>query len=889
TDFIIAVNLISPDGRYDDVFLSNYAEINITEVLKRIPGVGQVIIYGEREYSMRVWLDPNKLASLGLTASDVVNAVREQNQQVAAGAIGQPPAPRGQQFQYTINTLGRLDEVSEFENIIVRTQPDGSVVRVKDVARVELGAEDYDSYVHLNGVSTANIGVLALPGAGGNDLNVAKQVRSEMERLSKRFPEGLEYEIIYDTTLFVKESIKEVIKTLFEAILLVFFVVYIFLQGWRATLIPAITIPVCLIGTFALINALGFSINLLTLFGLVLATGLVVDDAIVVVENVTRQIEEKGMKPRDAAREAMREVTGPIIATSLVLMAVFIPVAFIPDITGQFYRQFALTIACSIGISALNALTLSPALCAVFLRPETGKQGLLSRKFNQGFDWLKGFYENCVKDFTTRWRIVLAVFIVLLGVTYFIFRKVPTGFIPNEDQGYFVVNIQTPDGSSLERTTKAVNQVEKILLSTPGMADVLTFGGYSFVTSASDPNTASMFPILEPWSERKSKKLQIDAILADVREKFAGVSGAVVTAFNPPAIQGLGFAGGFQFELQDIGSVGLKTLQDVMNEMIDKGNGRPELTSLFSSFTADTPKLYIDLDRTKAKLLDISISDVFDTLQTYLGALYVNDFNKYGRVYRVFMQADEDARSSRDDINRLYVRTSGGQMVPLSTLVDVRSVVGPQTITHYNLYRSAEIDGQSASGFSSGQAIKAMEELAGKLLPDGMGYEWTGIAYQEIKAGNLAPFIFALALVFVFLFLAALYESWIMPFMIILAVPLALLGALGAQWLRGLDNDVYCQIGLVMLIGLASKNSILIVEFAKRRREEGASIIDAALEAARIRLRPILMTAFAFILGVLPLVIASGAGANSRHSLGTAVFGGMIVATLLSLLVVPIF
>ncbi len=889
TDFIIAVNLISPDGRYDDVFLSNYAEINITEVLKRIPGVGQVIIYGEREYSMRVWLDPNKLASLGLTASDVVNAVREQNQQVAAGAIGQPPAPRGQQFQYTINTLGRLDEVSEFENIIVRTQPDGSVVRVKDVARVELGAEDYDSYVHLNGISTANIGVLALPGAGGNDLNVANQVRSEMERLSKRFPEGLEYEIIYDTTLFVKESIKEVIKTLFEAILLVFFVVYIFLQGWRATLIPAITIPVCLIGTFALINALGFSINLLTLFGLVLATGLVVDDAIVVVENVTRQIEEKGMKPRDAAREAMREVTGPIIATSLVLMAVFIPVAFIPDITGQFYRQFALTIACSIGISALNALTLSPALCAVFLRPETGKQGLLSRKFNQGFDWLKGFYENCVKDFTTRWRIVLAVFIVLLGVTYFIFRKVPTGFIPNEDQGYFVVNIQTPDGSSLERTTKAVNQVEKILLSTPGMADVLTFGGYSFVTGASDPNTASMFPILEPWSERKSKKLQIDAILADVREKFAGVSGAVVTAFNPPAIQGLGFAGGFQFELQDIGSVGLKTLQDVMNEMIDKGNGRPELTSLFSSFTADTPKLYIDLDRTKAKLLDISISDVFDTLQTYLGALYVNDFNKYGRVYRVFMQADEDARSSRDDINRLYVRTSGGQMVPLSTLVDVRSVVGPQTITHYNLYRSAEIDGQAATGFSSGQAIKAMEVLAGEILPDGMGYEWTGIAYQEIKAGNLAPFIFALALVFVFLFLAALYESWIMPFMIILAVPLALLGALGAQWLRGLDNDVYCQIGLVMLIGLASKNSILIVEFAKRRREEGASIIDAALEAARIRLRPILMTAFAFILGVLPLVVASGAGANSRHSLGTAVFGGMIVATLLSLLVVPVF
>jgi hydrophobe/amphiphile efflux-1 (HAE1) family protein len=887
TDFVIAVNLISPDGKYDDLFLSNYAEINITEVLKRIPGVGQVIIYGEREYSMRVWLDPDKLASLGLTASDVANAVREQNQQVAAGAIGQPPAPRGQQFQYTITTLGLLDEVSEFEDIIVRTQSDGSVVRIKDVARVELGAQDYSSYVHIDGRATANIGVLTFPGA--NDLEVAKQVRAEMERLSKRFPEGLEYEIIYDTTLFVKESIKEVIKTLFEAILLVFFVVYIFLQGWRATLIPAITIPVCLIGTFALINALGFSINLLTLFGLVLATGLVVDDAIVVVENVARQMEEKWTKPLDAAREAMREVTGPIIATSLVLMAVFIPVAFIPGITGQFYRQFALTIACSVGISALNALTLSPALCAVFLKPETGRQGLLFTKFNQGFNRLKGLYEDVIKDFTKRWRIVLVIFIVLLGVTYLLFRKVPTGFIPDEDQGYFVVNIQTPDGSSLERTTKVVSQVEKILLSTPGMANVLTFGGYSFVTSASDPNTASMFPILEPWSKRKSKDTQIDAILGSVREKFAGVSGAEVTAFNPPAIQGLGFAGGFQFELQDIGSVGFKTLQDVMNEMINKGNERPDLTSLFSSFTANTPKLYIDLDRTKAKLLDISITDVFDTLQTYLGALYVNNFNKYGRVYWVFLQADEDARSSPDDITRLYVRASGDEMVPLSTLVDVSSVVGPQTITHYNLYRSAEIDGQASRGYSSGQVIKAMEELAAEILPDGMGYEWTGIAYQEIKAGNLAPLIFVLSLVFVFLFLAALYESWVMPFMIILAVPLALLGALGAQWLRGLDNDVYCQIGLVMLIGLASKNSILIVEFAKRRREEGASIIDAALEAARIRLRPILMTAFAFILGVLPLVIASGAGENSRHSLGTAVFGGMIVATLLSLLVVPVF
>ena len=887
TDFTLAVNLISPDGRHDDVFLSNYADIHVSDVLKRIPGVGQVIIYGARTYSMRLWLRPDKLASMGLTALDVAQAVREQNTQVAAGQIGQPPVPPGQQFQYSITTLGRLSEASEFENIIIRTRADGSMVRVKDIGRVELGAQDYGSYVRLNGTPTANIGVFQLP--GGNALDVARRVRAEMERLAPRFPEGVKYTIIYDTTMFLTESIKEVLITLLEAIVLVFLVVYVFLQSWRATLIPAITIPVSLIGTFAFLKALGFSANLLTLFGVVLAIGLVVDDAIVVVENVTRFIKEKGMRPREAARAAMGEVTGPVVATSLVLMAVFVPVAFMPGISGQLYKQFALTIACSVGISTLNALTLSPALCAVFLRPEPGRQGWFFTKFNRAFDRTGVAYERWGKLLTTRWKAVVAVFVGLLGVTYVSFRVVPTAFVPDEDQGYVIVNIQGPEGSSLERTTEVVDQVETILRATPGVASLLTFGGVSFVTGTTASNAATVLPIFEPWSRRRSPDLKLEAILANMRPRLAAISGATVAAFNPPSVQGVGSTGGFQFELQELGGESLQTLAKLTQEMVGRGNQQPELSGLFSSFRASTPQLYVELDRTKAKTLGIPITDVFSTLQTYLGALYVNDFNKFGRVYRVFLQAEDASRARPEDITRLYVRTGGGAMVPLSTLVKVRPAVGPQTITHYNLFRTAEIDGAAAPGFSSGQAIEAMQRLAKEVLPEGMGYEWTGLAYQELKAGHQAPIIFALALACVFLFLAAQYESWLMPLTVMLAVPLALLGALGAQWLRGLANDVYCQIGLVMLIGLASKNAILIVEFAKRRRKEGLSAQEAAMEAAHIRLRPILMTAFAFILGVVPLVLAGGAGANSRHSLGTAVFGGMIVSTLLTLLIVPVF
>ncbi len=884
---ILAVHLISPDGSRDDLFLSNYIGIQISQTLQRIPGVGNLTIWGQRQYSMRIWLNPDKLASLGLTTSDVVGAISEQNLQVAAGAIGEPPIPRGQQFQYTITTLGRLETAEEFGDIIIRAEPDGTVVRIKDVARVELGAQSYDQDSLLDGKSAIGIGIYQLPGA--NALDVDKQVRVTMEQLKKNFPSGVDYKIVYDTTEFVTASIIEVVKTLFEAFILVFIVVFVFLQNIRATLIPAITIPVSLIGTFALINAFGFSINTLSLFGLVLAIGLVVDDAIVVVENVSRLIQEKDVSPREATSAAMKEVTGPIVATSLVLMAVFVPVSFMPGISGQMYRQFALTIAFSVGISAINALTLSPALCALFLRKEAGTKFWFFRKFDEGFERFKNGYQRWVKELTTRWKLVVIVFAVLMGLTVYMFRIVPTGFVPEEDQGYFIVNIQGPEGSSLERTNETMQRVYDILMNTPGVAHVVSISGLNFLTSSSDSNAGAMFPVLAPWSQRKSRETQIDYILNTVRKKFAGIQGAVVVAFNAPAIQGLSSTGGFQFELEDRTDLGLKTLQKVMAEIVEKGEKKPELEGLFSYFGVNTPGLYIELDRTKAKTQGVSISEIFQTLQSYLGSLYVNDFNLFGQVYRVFIQADSQYRNTADDISRLYVRTNKGGLVPLDTLINVKQVVGPQTITHYNLYRSAEIDGDNSPGYSSGEAMSTMEAMADELMPEGMGYEWSGISYQEIKAGNLAPLIFGLSLVFVFLFLAALYESWAMPFMVMLAVPLALLGAMLAQYLRGLSNDIYCQIGLVMLIGLASKNAILIVEFAKQRREEGMPVQEAAMTAALIRLRPILMTAFAFILGVFPLVVASGAGANSRHSLGTAVFGGMIVSTLLSLIVVPVF
>jgi len=885
-NFIVVISLYSDKSEYDDIFLSNYASINLIDAIKRLPGVGDVSIFGERKYAMRLWLNPDKLTSLGLTPVDVLNAVQDQNVQVAAGKIGDPPTPPGQAFTYSITTLGRLSGVAEFEDIIVRSRPDGSLVRVKDVARVEMGAESYGWYANLDGKRVANIGVYQLPGA--NALNVANAVKDTMQRLSKRFPDGLEYSIPYDTTLFVKESIKEVLITLGEAIILVFLVVYIFLQNFRATLIPALTIPVSLIGTFGIMMAFGFSINTLSLFGLVLAIGIVVDDAIVVVENATRCIEEKGMSPKEAVKEAMREVVGPIIATTLVLMAVFVPVAFMPGISGQLYKQFALTIAFSVFISSINALTLSPALCGVLLRPRVKRQNFFFRGFNWGFDKSRKIYIGFVRGLI-RWRyLVMLLFVGMMGVTYYMFQLVPTGFVPQEDQGYFFIAVQGPDGSSLQRTQNIDEQVQKIVRDIPGVDHVISIGGFSLISGALNSGTATLIATLKPWDERQTHALSIDSIIGQVWARTAHISEALVFAFNPPPIEGLSTTGGFEFQLQDYSGGSLDDLKAVSNQMIAEGGKMPGMMPMSTTFEVNYPQYFIELDRTKAKALNIPINDVFTVLQAYLGSIYINDFNKFGRVYRVYMQAGGPYRDKSEDITKLYVRSNGGDMVPLSALVKVKPVRGVQTITHYNVYRSVTINGGAAPGYSSGQAIKNMETVAEKVLPDGYGYEWTGTALQEIKSGGMAPYIFGLAIVFVFLFLAAQYESWAMPMMIILGVPLALLGALLAQHIRGIANDVYCQIGLVMLIGLASKNAILIVEFAKQLREQGMSIVDAAIHASRERLRPILMTALAFILGVVPLVIASGAGAASRHSLGTAVFGGMIASTFLSLVLVPV-
>jgi len=888
SDLTVVPSLYSPDGRYDTLFISNYVDIHVIDVLSRIPGVGDVTIFGERKFAMRIWLDPQRMASLGITVEDVASAIAEQNQVVAAGALGEPPAPQGQVFQFTLTTMGRLESAEQFADIVIRADPDGKIVRIGDIGRVELGAEVYDETANVSGEPALPIGLMQL--ADANAIELADRVVAEMDRLSTRFPEGLEYEVIYDTTRFVRASIKEVLTTLAIAIALVVFVIFVFLHGIRTTLIPVITIPVCLVGTLAALLAFGFSINTLTLFGMVLAVGLVVDDAIVVVENVVRHLESEDIAPRVAVANAMKQVTAPIIATSLVLMAVFIPVAFTPGITGKLYEQFALTIAFAVAISAFNSLSLSPALCGVLLRPGGKTRRGLAGRFDAGFTRLSAGYERLVGFLVRRWFIVVVLFVVALGGTAYLFKEVPTGFVPPEDQGYFIVLVETPEGTSLQRTQEVVNQVEKLLMDTPGMEHVVTFGGFSIIDMNSAPNVGSLFPVLKPWAERRSADEQLlTHILPTVNARFAEIPEAEVIAVNPPSVPGLSPTGGFEFELQDYSGGSLAALEAAAKDLIAAASERPELAGLFTTFSAQTPMYRIDLDRTKALSKGVTLDQDFTALQTYLGAYYVNDFNKFGRVYRVYLQAEADARATTEDISKIYVRNASGDMIPLSGLVTLHSEVGARNITHYNLFRSAAINGEPSPGYSSAQAIEAMEAVAAEVLANTMGFQWTGNAYQEIEAGNVLPYIFALALVFVFLFLAAQYESWSMPFMVILAVPLAMLGALGAQAIRGLENDIYCQVGLIMLIGLASKNAILIVEFARRRHEEGLTIEKAAMEAARIRLRPILMTAFAFIFGVAPLVVSTGAGAGARHSLGTAVFGGMFAATLLSLFVVPVF
>ncbi len=891
----LCMDIVSPDGRYDAVYLANYAKIHIADRLERIPGVGTVQLTGGQLYAIRIWLDPDRLANLGLTATDVANAVAAQNTVVAGGAIGAVPVPKGQQQRWSVRAKGRLSEPEEFANIVLRAGTDGSIVRIRDVGQVRLGAETYGIRTEHDGEVAANICLFELP--GGNSLEIARQTYRVMNDLAEDFPEGVAYRINYDTTRFVRASIDELLVTLAEAALLVFLVIIVFLRSWRATLIPAITIPVSLIGAFALLHLLGFSINTLTLFGLVLAVGLVVDDAIVVVENVSRLMEEGGASLREATRRAMEEVTGPVIATTLVLMAVFVPIAFMPGVTGQLYRQFALTIACAVGISALNALTLSPALCAVFLRPgstrPSGAGPELDTSPNPGLlpragEALAAGYQRFLGGLVRFWPLVLLVFALCLGLTVYLLQVLPRSFVPTEDQGYLLTDVVLPEGASLERTQQIADTLAEGMSRIPGVAHTLSFTGYSFIEGVGAENLASVIPIFAHWEERKTPQTQIGPITEKVKALAAGLPGAHIGVFQPPAVYGLGSTGGFEFELQAITGGDLQTLAELSRKIVERGNARPELTGLFSGFSADTPQLEVQIDRERAYAQGVDLPQVFDTLQAQLGGLYVNDFNRFGRVYKVYVQAEGEARNQQSDIGRLQVRNAAGAMSPLSTFVEVDEIVGARTIDHYNGYRSVGISGSAAAGYSSGQALAAMEQLAEELLPSGYGYEWTGLSREQTQAGNQQAIIFALGLICVFLFLAALYESWSMPFMILLAVPLAVLGALSAQWLRGLDNDVYTQIGLIMLVGLASKNGILIVEFARRLRAQGRSIEEAALEAARIRLRPILMTAFAFILGVLPLVVATGAGANARHALGTAVFGGMILSTLLSLLLVPV-
>src|SRR5271170_5890193 len=887
-NFVLIVNLTSPDGSVDPVVLSNYAYLQIVDPLKRLPGVGDVQIFGERRYSMRVWLDPDKLANLGITAVDVQNVVAEQNVQVAAGKIGQSPAPEGTPFEMQVNAIGRLADANEFGDIVVRANAaDGSIVRLRDVARIELGALQYSCSGFFGDKPSVVVAVFQSPGS--NALELQQRVKVKMEELSKRFPKGIEYAMHYDTTRFVSAAMRDVLLTLGEALVLVILVVFIFLQSWRTTIIPTIAIPVSLIATLIVMELLGFSLNMLSLLGMVLAIGLVVDDAIVVVENVERQL-EAGLAPLAAARKAMSEVTGPIIATTAVLMAVFIPVAFIPGVAGRLYNQFALTVAISVGISAFNSLTLSPALSAAFLRARPHTRFPPFRWFNAGFEWLAHGYARAVRGLI-RWRwAMLALFVAGLYATYDVSQRLASTFLPVEDQGYFFVLIQLPDGASLQRTDAVAKRVREILQSTPGVDIAGSISGLNFLTNAAQSNSAVEFAILKPWDER-GPELLASRIVASVRMRMFQIPEAFVLSFDPPSIQGLGQTGGFEFEVEDLAGRGSFALNEATQALIAEARKQPELNpqQMFSSFSTSTPQFKYDLDRTKAKLLGLNIPDVFNTLQIFLGSLYVNDFNLFGRTFRVTLQADTASRASATDLSRLYVRNAAAGMVPLSTLGQLRPIVGPETVPHYDNYGSALINGAAAPGFSSGQAVAAMERAAAAALPNDFGYEWTGITFQELKAGSIATVVFGLAIVFVFLILAAQYESWTMPFMVLLAVPLALFGALLALWLRQMQIDVYSQIGFVMLIGLAAKNAILIVEFARRRREEGLEIVEAAMEAGRLRLRPILMTAFAFILGVVPLMFARGAGAASRQSIGTTVCGGMVAATTLTLIFVPVF
>jgi HAE1 family hydrophobic/amphiphilic exporter-1 len=883
--FVFGGGVYSENGQYDSLFISNYIDVYIKDALKRVPGVGDAIIFGERKYAMRLWLDPAKLAERGLTATTVVNALQEQNVQVAAGQIGQPPSPAGQAYQVSVRAVGRLSEPAEFDNIVIKTGSDGTLVRVRDIGRSELGAEDYGSILRFNGHDAVGLALTQLPGA--NALDVDRAAKAELVRLSKNFPPGLKVAVAFDTTTVIGESIQDVLQTLLQAIALVIIVIYVFLQDWRSTLIPAITIPVSLVGTFIFVKAFGFSINTLTLFGITLATGLVVDDAIVVIENVERHITEGITEPHNAAFVAMQEVAGAVIATSLVLVSVFVPVALFPGTTGILFRQFALTIAFSVSISAFNALTLTPSLSAILLGKHRERaKGFFFRGFNKVVAAGTTAYERAVER-VLEWRtLAVLAFFGTLGLTYWVYTRVPTAFIPEDDQGYLMVVVQAPQGASLDYTANVCNHIEKELLKISDVEGTFSVVGFSFSGNAS--NQAIVFVPLKSFDERKGDQHSAATVLQNMRAPLATIQGALVVPFNPPAVQGLGNFGGFTFEVEDLGRNSVQQIANAAYGLIGQGNASGTLTGLFTSFTANDPQYLVKIDREKAKSLQVPFTQITDALQVYMGSVYVNDFDFNNRSYRVYVQAEARYRAQPKDIGQYYLKSDKGNLIPLDNFVQVLQTANPQVISHFNLFRSAEISGSPAPGRSSGQAITDMEALAKKSLPNGMTYEWSGLSLEELESGGKALILFGLGLAFVYLTLAAQYESFVLPFIVLLAVPVALLGAVGALWLRGLENNVYCQIGLVMLIGLSSKNAILIVEFAEQLRAQGRTIVQAAVEAARIRLRPILMTSLAFILGVVPLVFATGAGKAGRVSVGTTVFGGMIAATSLNLVFIPL-
>jgi HAE1 family hydrophobic/amphiphilic exporter-1 len=885
TNFVLGAGVYSETGAYDSLFMSNYIDVYVKDALKRLPGVGEVMIFGERKYSMRLWLDPTRLAARSLTAGDVVDALREQNVQVAAGSIGDAPARAGQTYQISVRAAGRLSEVREFENIIVKAGNGGGLVRLKDVGSAELGAETYSSALRFQGFDAVGFGVVQLPTA--NALDVERAVKAELERLSADFPSGMKYRIAFNTTQVVDASIREVLITLGEAIALVVLVMFLFLQSWRTTLIPTITIPVSLVGAFAFVKLMDFSINTLTLFGIILATGIVVDDAIVVIENIERHIQEFGKTARQAASDAMKEVFGAVVATALVLIAVFVPVAFFPGTTGRLYAQFSITIAFSVALSAFNAVTLTPALSALLLDRSHHGKNVFFRAVERTIAAGTAVYVAVLGRLMRVRLAVVAVFLLGLGATWLMYRIVPQALVPEEDPGYFITIVMAPSGASLHYTGEIARQAENILMKDPDIEGVFSVMGFSF--SGASPNQGLIFSSLKTFEQREGDGHALKDVLARIRGPLFGITGAMVIPFAPAPIPGLGEFGGFEFQVLDqTGSGDIGALANATYAMVGAGTQSGRLQGLLSTFTVNDPQLSVDIDRERALALGLPINEVTSALQIYLGSQYVNDFDFNNRAYRVYVQADKAFRSDPKALKQLYVRTRDGEMLPLENVVRMQETTSPAVINHFNLFRSATINGSAAPGFSSGQALQEMERLAATTLPQGMGFAWSGLSLEETKAGRQGFILFGLALLLVYLTLAAQYESLVLPFIVLLGVPLAVFGALSAQWLRGFANDVYCQIGLLVLVGLAAKNSILIVEFAEQLRGRGMSIAEAAVEAARIRLRPILMTSLAFILGVLPLVFATGAGREARNSVGTAVAGGMLLSTFLNVIFIPV-